>query len=220
MITHRHREIGRLKDSLLELSAEVEKSILNASRALADLNDDLASEVIANDNRINELEVDIEEDSLKILALYQPVAHDLRSVIAVLKINNDLERMGDLAVNICRYTKMIKEEGSVKVSDRFSPMFTFCLEMVRKAIDSFLKEDVLLAAEVCEADSRVDNLNTEIIKEIQEEIKTPGANVECLLYHMSICRTVERIADYATNIAEDVYYMVSGRIIRHQHQLT
>ena len=217
MITHMHREISRLKNGLLELSTEVEKSISCAARALDTFDETLALEVIKNDSRINDLEVNIEEDSLKILALYQPVAHDLRVVVAVLKINNDLERMGDLAVNICRYILKIKEYGIIPVSSNFKPMFDVCLDMVRKCLDSFLKEDLTLASEVCEKDKIVDGYNIKIIKEIQQDLQDK-ANVQpvnSLLFMLSVVRTVERIGDFATNIAEDVYYMVSGQIVRH-----
>ena len=139
MVTHIHREIGKLKDSLLELSAEVEKSIVQAARALNDFDEVICHEVIENDVNINKLEVNIEEDTLKILALYQPVAHDLRLVVTVLKVNNDLERMADLAENVCRYILKIKEIGLVKVPDSFRPMFKVCLQMVRNSLDSFLE---------------------------------------------------------------------------------
>lgn len=217
MITHMHREISRLKDGLLELSAEVEKSISCAARALDTFDEVLAMEVIANDHCINDLEVNLEEDSLKILALYQPVAHDLRIVVAVLKINNDLERMADLAVNICRYVLKIKEHGIITVSPNFKPMFDVCLDMVRKCLDSFLKEDVTLASEVCEKDKQVDEYNLKIIRELQQSLqdKNNVQPVNSLLFMLSVCRTVERIGDFATNIAEDVYYMVSGQIVRH-----
>ena len=220
MTLHMHREIIRLKDGLLELSAEVEKSISFAGKALMDFDETIAGQIISNDERINDLEVNIEEDCLKILALYQPVAHDLRTVIAILKINNDLERMADLAVNICRYMLKIKEFGIIEVSDSFKPMFATCLEMVRNCIDSFMGEDVSMAAEVCARDQYVDDLNVKIITEIQEKIlNNDTKSIKSLLFMLSVCRTVERIADYATNIAEDVCYMVSGKIVRHADQL-
>ena len=220
MTLHMHREIIRLKDGLLELSAEVEKSISFAGKALSDFDETIAAQIISNDQRINDLEVNIEEDCLKILALYQPVAHDLRTVIAILKINNDLERMADLAVNICRYMLKIKEFGIIEVSESFTPMFAACLEMVRNSIDSFMSEDVSLAAEVCDKDQHVDDLNVKIITEIQEKILNNNTNsIKSLLFMLSVCRTVERIADYATNIAEDVCYMVSGKIVRHADQI-
>ncbi|NQZ58372.1 MAG: phosphate signaling complex protein PhoU [Lentisphaeraceae bacterium] len=219
MVTHMHREIADLKHSLLELSAEVEKSIQFAGRALQTFDVDLAKKTINNDERINDLEVKIEEDCLKILALYQPVAHDLRIVVAVLKINNDLERMGDLAVNICRYLRKVAKAGEVVVSPLFAQMFTTCLKMVRMCLDSFLNEDICLAAKVCDTDEQVDAMNLDIIKEIQEVLQTSPQNINSHLFMLSICRTVERIADYATNIAEDVYYMVSGKIIRHSNEL-
>lgn len=217
MTTHMHREIASLKDRLLELSAEVEKSISSSCRALDQFDDNLACQIITNDSRINEIEVNIEEDCLKILALYQPVAHDLRTVVAILKINNDLERMADLAVNISKYLMKIKEYGVVPVSNNFKPMYDACLTMVRNCIDAFMNEDITLAAKVCEMDNIVDSYNVKIITEIQEEIKSESHNgpINSTLFMLSVCRTVERIADYATNIAEDVYYMVSGKIIRH-----
>ncbi|MCM8529366.1 MAG: phosphate signaling complex protein PhoU [Lentisphaeraceae bacterium] len=217
MTTHMHREISALKDRLLELSAEVEKSINCAGRALETFDENLACQIITNDNRINDLEVNIEEDCLKILALYQPVAHDLRTVIAILKVNNDLERMADLAVNICKYVMKIKGYGIVPVSPSFEPMFETCLTMVRMCLDAFMKEDIGMASKVCEMDNEVDMLNIKIISEIQEELKReePQGPIDSTLFMLSVCRTVERIADYATNIAEDVYYMVSGKIIRH-----
>ena len=217
MVTHMHREISDLKNGLLELSAEVEKSIQFAGKALQTFDVELAKKTISNDERINDLEVKIEEDSLKILALYQPVAHDLRVVVAVLKINNDLERMGDLAVNICRYIRKVSDLGEVAVSPLFEKMFETCLKMVRMCLDSFLNEDVYLAAKVCETDKQVDDMNIAIIKEIQEVLQNSPQNINSHLFMLSICRTVERIADYATNIAEDVYYMVSGKIIRHNN---
>ena len=220
MTLHMHREISRLKDSLLELSAEVEKSISFSGKALTDFDEIMAKQIITNDQRINDLEVNIEEDCLKILALYQPVAHDLRTVIAILKINNDLERMADLATNICRYMLKIKEYGIITVSENFKPMFANCLEMVRNCIDAFMNEDVSLATEVCAQDQIVDDLNVKIITEIQNEImKDDKETIKSLLFMLSVCRTVERIADYATNIAEDVYYMVSGKIVRHNAEL-
>ena len=217
MTTHMHREITALKDRLLELSAEVEKSISCAGRALETFDENLACQVITNDNRINDLEVNIEEDCLKILALYQPVAHDLRTVVAILKVNNDLERMADLAVNICKYMMKIKGYGIVPVSPNFQPMFETCLKMVRMCLDAFMNEDITMASQVCEMDNEVDMFNIKIITEIQNELKSkePKGPIDSTLFMLSLCRTVERIADYATNIAEDVYYMVSGKIIRH-----
>jgi phosphate transport system protein len=137
--------------------------------------------------------------------------------VSVLKINNDLERMADLAVNICRYILKIKEYGVVDVSANFQPMFEVCLEMVRHALDSLLDEDLSLAVEVCKKDDIVDQYNVEIIREIQTALKCKEEKqpINSLLFMLSICRTVERIGDYATNIAEDVCYMVSGRIVRH-----
>ena len=217
MTTHLQREIEHLKNKLLELSAEVERSLSFAGKSLVDLDIRIAREVIDGDDRIDEDEVNIEEECLKILALYQPVAADLRFVIAVLKINADLERMGDLAVNICRYVIEIDKLGRVPVPTDFAEMCRRVQTLVSLSTESFLRRDVLVATEVLRLDKEIDRLNLKLIESIRGDIAKPGANVNALLYLFTATRTLERIGDYATNVAEDVFYMVEGQIIRHKN---
>ncbi len=213
--THMQREIAKLKKRILELSAEVERSLLDAQQALISMDLDKANKVTDYDRIIDQHEVDIEEECLKILALYQPVAGDLRMVVSILKINSDLERMGDLASNIGGYVKEIAKAGGYEVSTKFRLMTNTTREMVRKSLDALVNDDANLAKKVLQMDDEVDQLNVEIIHEIEDHIKGELDHLHALLFLISASRNIERIADIATNIAEDVYYMVKGEIIRH-----
>ncbi len=215
MITHLQRETTKLKKRIVELSAEVEQSIELSYEALADLDTAKARAVVANDTVIDELEVDIEEDCLKIMALYQPVAADLRMVVGVLKMNNDLERMGDLSVNIAEYVIEIAKLDPVTVPDRFRTIFTKALNQVRLSLNAMVNADSTLARQVCRQDDAIDELNVELIHGLRRQVIAEPENAPAYLFLISVSRSVERIADYATNIAEDVFYMVEGRIIRH-----
>ena len=217
-MTHMHREISNLKKSLLELCSFIEQSVDFAAKTLTDYDTDLAKEIIKRDIKVNEMEVEIEEECLKILALYQPVAADLRLVVAILKINNELERMGDLCRNIGKYVRKIVKNGAIPLPKEFVPMFEKVKYMTQQSLNALMDNDAGLAAEVCLMDNEVDKYNSDIISQIQDELMKDGANVKSLLFLMSVCRTVERIGDYATNIAEDVYYMISGFIVRHHHE--
>ena len=216
MTTHLQREINSLKHQVLTLSAEVENSIYEAYNALIQMDIDKAKKVIANDDTIDQREVDIEEDCLKLMALHQPVAGDLRLVIGLLKMNNDLERMGDLAANICQYIIKIAKFESIEISPKFNHIFSETREMVRNSLDSLVNSDGKLARKVCLNDDVVDQINIEIIKDVQKQIQKTPHKTRSLLLLISITRSIERIADYATNIAEDVIYMVNGQIVRHR----
>ena len=215
MKTHLQREIHKLKHHVLTLSAEVENSIYESYNALIALDVDKANKVIENDDIIDQHEVDIEEECLKIMALYQPVAGDLRMVIGLLKMNNDLERMGDLASNICKYVIKIAKFDVVEISPKFNLIFSETRKMVRDCLDSLVNSDEELARKVCNNDDVVDQLNIEIIRDIQEQLQKTPNKVRSLLLLLSVTRSIERIADYATNIAEDVIYMTYGHIVRH-----
>ena len=216
MTTHLEREINRLKHHLLTLSAEVENSIYESYNALIRVDFEKAKKVIENDSLIDQREVDIEEECLKIMALHQPVAGDLRMVIALLKMNNDLERMADLAANICEYVIQIAKFEVVEISPKFNHIFSETRKMVRDCLDALVNADEALANKVCLNDDAVDQLNAEIIDEVQEQIRKSPDKIRSLLLLISITRSVERIADYATNIAEDVIYMSNGQIVRHR----
>ncbi len=213
---HFQREIERLKKNTLALSTMVEESVQKAVRALTKLDAKLASEVIDNDYKVNMKEVELEEDCLKILGLHQPVAIDLRFIVAVLKINNDLERIGDLAVNIAERAAFLAKHKKMDVHMDFSGMTKEVQSMLRGSLDALVNMDAKSAYDVLLADDRVDAMNREMFIQVQNEIKQNSSEVESLIHLLSASRHLERIADHTTNIAEDVIYMIEGEIIRHK----
>ncbi|MCH2175683.1 MAG: phosphate signaling complex protein PhoU [Lentisphaeria bacterium] len=215
---HLQRELNHLKIRLIELSAEVERSIEQSREALFNYNTEVAREIITHDDLIDRYEVDIEEECLKILALYRPVAADLRVVISILKINNDLERIADLASNIASYVISIDKGGQVVIPDKFTLIYKEVIEMVSAALDALVNADSDLAKEVLGRDSLVDLFNSEIIQELKKRMQNEPDNFDGLMFLISVSRNLERIGDYATNIAEDIFYLVSGDIIRHHVQ--
>ncbi len=215
MQIHMQKEIEKLKKQILTLSAKVENSVKMAVRA-ADLRDPkLAEEVIAQENETNHFEVEIEEECLKILALYQPVAGDLRYIIAVLKINHDLERIGDLAVHIAERAIVLSEEPNVNIPFKLEEMGEKTQKLLKDILDAFINLDTHLALRVCQEDEEIDKMNKEILKYVKQAIRQNPDMFEPLLQIMHIARHLERIADHATNIAEDLMYLVEGKIIRH-----
>ena len=215
MTQHFERELEGLKKELLELSALVDESVVKSIKALKDRNEDLAREVIDNDDAVDHAEVALEEQCLKILALHQPVAGDLRFIIATLKINNELERIADLAVNIAERSLVIGRQKVIDAPFDFTHMANKSRSMLTRAIDSLIKMDTGLAHEVCHADDEVDEINREVYQRVYKLLKKQPENAEILINYISVSRHLERIADYATNIAEDVIYLAEGKIIRH-----
>lgn len=210
------REVDKLKQKILNLGAAVEDSFFKAVQALEDRNESLAQIVIDGDERIDELEVDLEEDCLKLLALYQPVATDLRLIVAILKINNDLERIGDLAVNIAERAVFLATQPESDILLDFGAMAAKVKTMLKKSLDALVTMDGALAYEVTQADDEVDAINRDMYKRITEAICNQKGNPHALVHRLSISRHLERIADQATNIAEDVIYLIEGRIVRHK----
>lgn len=216
MSKHIRTEIDNLKKAILTLGTVVEDSLFKAISSLEMRDGKLATEVIDGDPKIDRMEVELEEECLKILALHQPVAIDLRLIISILKINNDLERVGDLSVNIAERALYLARIDRDKSLFDFSEMTTRVREMLKNSLDALVNEDPALAHEVCRADEVVDTMNRDFFLEIQDEIKKRPEDVENLIHQLSISRHLERIADQATNIAEDVIYMIDGEIIRHK----
>lgn len=216
MSAHLVNELELLKKKLLHLGWLAEQSVRNGGLALKGLDTKLAREVISMDHQIDLAEVEIEEDCLKILALHQPVANDLRFVISALKINNDLERIGDLGVNIAERAIYLSQQPPVLIPFDFENMWQLALDMVKRSLDALVRLDVIEAKKVCEDDDAVDALNKAMYKKVYEEIRKNPKHVESLIHYLSISRHLERVADYATNICEDVIYMIEGRIVRHQ----
>ncbi len=215
MSRHLQHELDRLEKQLLTLSAHAEESIHNSIRAFEERDIELADKVIEYDQRIDAMEVDLEEDCLKILALYQPVAIDLRFIIAALKINNDLERVGDCATTIAKRTKTLAKYPPVTINFDFHHMADKALSLLRKSLDSFVNLDTQLAHEVRLLDKEVDNMNNDLERLAGEAIRTTPDKEMPLLQLMWVSRTLERVGDHATNIAEDIIYMLEGEIVRH-----
>jgi phosphate transport system protein len=213
---HIRREISTLKKEILALGAAVEEILYKAMKSLEERNKALAEQVMKEDMAIDEMEVEIEEDCLKVLALHQPVAIDLRLIIAILKINSDLERVGDLAVNIAERSAFLATKERVQIPADFMKMSEIARDMLKKSLDSLVTEDTALAHKVCGMDDAVDAINREMYLLVQEEIKKDPAKMESLIHLLSISRHLERVADSATNIAEDVIYMIEGEIVRHK----
>ncbi|MCK4235865.1 MAG: phosphate signaling complex protein PhoU [Candidatus Krumholzibacteria bacterium] len=215
MAEHLNREIEKLKKLILSLSATVEESVYKAVNALEERSIALAEEVIRGDTKIDQMEVDVEEECLKVLALYQPVAIDLRFIIAILKIDNDLERVGDLAVNIAERVCFLATREKHEIQLDFQEMAEKTQDMFRKSLDSLVNRDVGLAHEVLGADDEIDAINREMYVQIQDAIRKKPEQLESLIHLLSCSRHLERIADLATNVAEDVIYMIEGEIVRH-----
>jgi phosphate transport system protein len=194
----------------------VEEAISKSITALINRDAALAQRVIASDEEIDRMEVEVEEECLKILALYQPVAADLRFVVAVLKINNDLERMGDLARNIAKRVAQLAGAQAHDLPPEIRTMATQAQEMVKQCLDAVVKGDPALARQIRAEDDAVDDARLQIRRRILQGIKNTPEDVENLLRVNSVSKHIERIADMATNIAEDVIYMVEGEIVRHR----
>jgi phosphate transport system protein len=216
MSLHLHRDLDKLKKEMLRLGNLVESAINNAFIALNNRENISVEEVFANEELINEMEVQIEEDCLKILALHQPVAVDLRFIVVVLKVNNDLERMGDIAKNIAERARDLMESDLIpELNKAMLSLPDLVRTMVRNSLDSLVKLDDELARKIIEMDDQVDEINREmyaIVKSLvaeRPEIAEPAINL------LSTSRNMERIGDLCTNIAEDVIFVVEGKVVRH-----
>ena len=216
MPAHLLREVENLKKDILALGALAEQAVRQATQAIADRDEKLARQVIASDIKIDEMEVQVEESCLKILALYQPVATDLRFIIAVLKINNDLERVGDLAVNVAERAAFLATQPPVNISFDFLHMANKAQQMLKQSLDALVGFDADLAHSVCAGDDEIDAMNRQVYLIIEEAIHAHPDQTESLIHTLSVSRHLERIADHATNIAEDVIYMIDGTIVRHK----
>jgi len=210
------REIEKLKKKILTLGAKVEESVQKAVRAIREKDADQARIIIEQDFDIDHMEVDVEEECLKILALYQPVATDLRFIVAVLKINNDLERIGDLAVNIAERAAFLATQTKIIYPLELDEMVQKTQSMLKRSLDALVNVDAGLAREVCADDDQVDAINRTMYNKVQDGIRAHPDQIEALIHFLSISRHLERIADHATNIGEDVIYMIEGEIVRHK----
>lgn len=213
-------EVGKLKKQILSLSAQVEESLILAVKSLLTRDEELAQQVIRGDFDVDEIEVEVEEEALKILALYQPVATDLRFLTAVLKINNDLERIGDLATNIAKRAVKMCKETALTMPDELGQAAIRTRDMVHDSLSAFVNFDAEQAKVVCGKDDDVDRLCKEVRRFVETQIQQDPARVSCYLDMLLASRNIERIGDHATNIAEDVIYLVEGTIVRHRPEAT
>jgi phosphate transport system protein len=215
MERHFDVELNALRESLIHMSSLAEEAIVKAIRALVDRNIELAEEVIRQDNTINELEVEIDKQCLRLFALRQPIAIDLRFISSAMKINSQLERIGDEAVNIAERALGLLKEPPLKPLIDIPRLAIMAQEMVKDSIKSFIKKNADLARSVCKRDDEVDDLNTQIFRELLTYMMEDQATISRAIRLIFTGRHLERIADHATNIAEDVIYMVLGSDIRH-----
>lgn len=216
MSLHLHRDLDKLKKEVLRLGNMVELAINNAFLALNNRDSSIVEEVLTNEEQINEMEVQIEEECLKILALHQPVAVDLRFLVVTLKVNNDLERMGDIAKNIAERAKDLME--SDVIPDLGQPMQglpDLVRTMVRSSLDSLVKLDDQLARKIIEMDDEVDQINRDMYAAVKSLVAEQPSVADPAINLLSCSRNMERIGDLATNIAEDVIFVVEGKVVRH-----
>ncbi len=216
MAKHLQRDLDDLQRDLLGLAGLVEAAIHKAIQALQDRDVALAREVIAGDSQIDQEENSIDEKCLKILALHQPVAVDLRRIISAMMINTDLERMGDLAEEIAERAVHLAWPPLLSIPERLQHMTDLTTMMVRQSLDAFVNLDTAAAQTVMRMDDEVDRYNNEIIAELVQAMKNSPTLVDPGLSMFSAVRHLERIADHATNIDEDVVYLVEGEIVRHR----
>ena len=216
MSAHLTQSIENIKKKTLSLSALVEDRVRLAVKAVETRDARLAEQVIGGDLAVDQMEVDVEEECLKALALHQPVAVDLRMIVAVLKIDAALERIGDLAVNIAERAAFLARQDQPEILFDFPGMAVKAQSMLTRSIDALVNVDTTLAREVCGDDDEVDAINSQIYDQVKEEIRRRPESLEALLHLLGISRHIERIADLATSIAEDVVYMADGKIIRHR----
>ena len=215
MQKHLQKDIDSIKNKIITMGSEIEDRVYKASLALINHDERLISEVIQSDNQIDKMEVDIEEHCLKILALYQPVAIDLRFIIAVLKINNELERVGDIAVNIAERAAFLCKNKEFEIPYDVTGMATKVESMLTRSIDALVNMDVKLAHQIRADDDAVDEYNREMYARVKDMLIESPEDINCMLHAVSAGRHLERIADHACNIAEDVIYLVDAEIVRH-----
>ena len=209
------KELKKLEKMVSSISMLVEENLKSAILSYTNYDFKSAEEIIQKDNEIDQMEIDIEGECLKILALHQPVAIDLRYIIAILKINNDLERIGDLTSNICKIVLFLADKKRINVPKEIPEMTAIVSKMLKSSLDALFNKDIELAKSVEETDDKVDDLNAKMYKIVRAKLADNSESVDQMMPQLSISRYLERIADHCTNIAEDVEYYIDGEITRH-----
>jgi phosphate transport system protein len=213
--THFQKELQELKENLLKMAALVEEGTNNAVMSLVKRDSELAKKTFEGEDRINVMEIAIEDTCLKLLALRQPMAADLRFITSAMKIITDLERMGDQAVNIAERAISLNQEPQLKPYIDIPRMAEIAQSMVKDVLDAFVNRDSKLARSVCERDDLVDGLNDQVVRELLTYMMSDPKTITREVHLMIVARCLERIADHATNIAEDVIFMVDALVIKH-----
>ena len=216
MTVHLQRDLDSLKKDIVHLGSLVQNSTQSVVEFLGTKSEQQLQEVLEYEDRINELEVDIEEHCLKVLALHQPVAIDLRFIIVIMKVNNDLERMGDQAVNISHRVKSLIDSPELPISLPIDEMTNAVQRMVSLSLEALVSQDPAIARKVVDMDDIVDDLNAQTYDLIRETIQANPSLVNTAMSMATISSNLERIGDLCTNIAEEVIFMVEGQVIRHQ----
>ncbi len=216
MSKHLQKDLEKLKKNILEIGGLVEQAVENVTQAFFARDIEAAKKVIENDYNVDLREVDVEEECLKLLALYQPVAGDLRFITTVIKVNNDLERMGDYCVKIAKRTLSLSKEPPIEIPIQIQNMVTKTKKMVQESLDAFSRKDASRSRQICVGDDEVDDLQRETFRLLRKNMQNEPKYIDQLLDLVTVTQGVERIADLATNIAQHVVYMVEGEIIRHK----
>lgn len=219
MSRHLERDLENLKRELLDMGALVETAVNKAVVALTQRRIALAHEVAQGDVHVDAKELAVEAECTKVLALHRPVASDLRFVVACLKVNNDLERVGDLAVNIAERVRALATAPPLDIPPELDELAERARQMLRQSLDAFVQQDTVLARRVRDDDDAVDELNRRMFAVMQARMKADPATVERALHVLSSSRNLERIADLATNVCEDVVFLVEGESIRHRRSV-
>ncbi len=215
METHFQQELNKLKENLLKMAGLAEQAISNAVEALVQRNMSLAEKTIKEDEKINQMEILIDEWCLKLLALYQPMAADLRFITSAMRINIELERIGDLAVNIAERVISLNQEPQLKPYIDIPRMAEITQAMVKDVLDAFVNGDTNLARAVCERDDQVDALNDQVFRELLTYMMADPKTITRAVHLIIVSRCLERIADHTTNIAEGIIFMVKALVIKH-----
>jgi len=218
MPVHLQKEIDKLKKQIVLLAGSVEKRVADAVKSIDQRDAELAQRIKDTDQAIDQTEVEVEEECLKILALYQPVAMDLRFIVAVLKINSDLERIGDEAVNIAGRSLNINAYPKIEINFDLKTLARDVMAMLKRSLDALVNMDAVMAHAVIDSDDEIDETVRVLFQQVKNEVRRQPEKIDYMIEYMRINRHLERIADHATNIAEDIVYMIEGKIVRHNYE--
>lgn len=217
MERHFEAELEKLKTRILKMCSLVDEQFESAIKAIDEENFDIAKQVIERDDKVDKYDVKIDKACQKLLALRQPVATDLRFIMSAMTINSNLERIGDIAVNIAENFLLLKKKPAFFEKSNFTPMASLVKEMIRNSMDSFINNDPKLAQKVIEADDMLDKYNADNHQILINIMKENKDDIEAAVALLVICRQLERLGDHATNIAEDVYFIVEAQMIKHKY---